>query len=143
MHQFIEFIGNHSYLFVVFLAVTLLLVWNIFAEYLWGADAIPPQEATLLINREDAVILDVREESEYKQGHILNSLHIPLGTLSAKMARLEKYRQRPIIANCLNGNRSAHACRVLKKNGFEKVYNLKGGLNAWQDASLPLTRGKD
>lgn len=138
-----EFVGNHPYLFMALSVVSAALIWSIVGEQLWGAEAILPQDATLLINREDAVIVDVREENEYKQGHILNALHIPLSTLSSKLGRLEKLRQRPIIANCLNGNRSARACAVLKKHGFEKVYNLKGGINAWQDASLPLTKGKN
>jgi rhodanese-related sulfurtransferase len=143
MEQFVEFVGNHPYLFTALFVVITLLIWSIVGEQLWGGEAILPQDATLLINREDAVILDVREESEFKQGHILNAIHIPLSTLSSKIGRLEKWRSRPIIANCLNGHRSARACSMLKKQGFEKVYNLKGGINAWQDASLPLTKGKN
>jgi rhodanese-related sulfurtransferase len=88
-------------------------------------------------------VLDVREESEYAQGHILNAVHIPLKMLSDKIGRLEKYRNRPIVASCLSGNRSGQACRVLKKNGFEKIHNLKGGISAWQNASLPLIKGKN
>jgi rhodanese-related sulfurtransferase len=142
MEQFIEFVGNHPYLFTALFIVIALLIGSIVGELLWGAQAVLPQEATLLINREDALILDVREENEYKQGHILNAMHIPLGALSSKIGRLEKFRNRPIVANCLNGHRSARACSLLKKQGFEKVYNLKGGINAWQEASLPITRGK-
>jgi len=103
---------------------------------------LPPQ-ATLLINHENAIVLDVREDKEYAQGHILNSVHIPLSMLSDKIGRLEKYRNRPIIASCMSGNRSGRACSMLKKNGFEKVHNLKGGIIAWQNANLPLTKAKN
>jgi rhodanese-related sulfurtransferase len=119
-----------------------MLIWNLVSETLQGASSVQPYEAALLINHEDAIVLDVREESEYKQGHIINSVHIPLGKLSERMGRLEKYRNRPIITSCASGNRSAQMCSKLRKNGFEKVYNLKGGIYAWQSASLPLTKDK-
>lgn len=119
-----------------------LLVWNLLSDQISGIKPLLPQEVTLLINHENAIILDVREAKEYAEGHILNSVHIPLSTLSDKMARLEKYRNQPLIASCLSGSRSGNACRMLKKNGFEKVHNLKGGITAWQNANLPLIKGK-
>ena len=140
--QFIEFVGNHVYWFVALSVVLGLFVWSFLGDMVTGVKPLVPSEATLLINHENAVVLDVREDNEYAQGHILNSVHIPLSTLSNKMERLEKYRNRPIIASCMSGNRSGRACGVLKKNGFEKVHNLKGGIIAWQNASLPLTKGK-
>lgn len=142
MEQFIEFVGHHPYLFLAFSVVSGALIWNILSDQITGIKSLLPQEATLLINHEEAIILDVREENEYIQGHILNSIHIPLNTLSDKISRLEKYRNRPIIASCMSGNRSARACSTLKKNGFDQVHNLKGGVIAWQNANLPLTKGK-
>jgi rhodanese-related sulfurtransferase len=127
MEQFVEFAGNHPGLFLAFAIVSGLLVWSFLGDSLAGVNSLLPQEATMLINHEDAIVLDVREDSEYAQGHILNSVHIPLSMLSEKISRLEKYRNRPIIASCRSGNRSGSACRQLKKNGFEKVHNLKGG----------------
>ncbi len=143
MEQFVEFAGNHTWLFIALGVVLGLLVWNFLASQISGIKSLLPQEATFLINREDAVILDVREDNEYTQGHILNSVHIPLSALSSKLSRVEKYRNRPIIASCMSGSRSGRACSLLKKNGFEKVHNLKGGIVAWQNASLPLTKGKN
>jgi rhodanese-related sulfurtransferase len=142
VQQFLEFATNHSILVTAFFAVLGMLVWNIVSEQFYGASSIQPYQAALLINHEDAIVLDVREEIEYKQGHIINSVHIPLGKLSERMGRLEKYRTRPIITSCASGNRSAQMCSKLRKNGFEKVYNLKGGIYAWQNASLPLTKEK-
>ncbi|MCK5877097.1 MAG: rhodanese-like domain-containing protein [Candidatus Marithrix sp.] len=142
MEQLIEFAGNHSGLFMAFFFVLGLLFWGLIAEQVSGIGALVPQEAILLINHENAMILDVREDSEYSQGHILNSIHIPLSTLPNKLGRLEKYRSKPIIASCRSGNRSGRACGILKKNGFENLHNLKGGIIAWQNASLPLSKGK-
>ena len=140
--QFIEFVGNHTGWFIALGVVFGLLVWSFLGDLVTGAKPLLPNEATLLINHENAVVLDVREDNEYAQGHILNAVHIPLSTLSNKMERLEKYRNRPIIASCMSGNRSGRACGMLKKNGFEKVHNLKGGIIAWQNANLPLAKGK-
>jgi rhodanese-related sulfurtransferase len=143
MEQFIEFAGNHPGWFLALSVVLGLLAWSFLGNMVTGVKPLLPQEATLLINHENAVVLDVREDNEYAQGHILNSVHIPLSTLSDRMERLEKYRNRPLIASCMSGNRSGRACSMLKKNGFEKVHNLKGGIIAWQNASLPLTKGKN
>jgi len=142
MEQLPEFISNHPLLFLALGIVLGLLAWNLLGEQISGIKSLLPQEAIQLINHEDAVILDVRQESEYTQGHILNSIHIPLNMLADKMGRLEKYRHRPIIASCLSGSRSVSACHMLKKNGFEKIHNLKGGMAAWQNASLPMIKGK-
>ncbi len=141
--QIIEFVGNNAGWFLALSVVLGLLVWSFLGDMVTGLKSLLPQEATLLMNHENAVVLDVREDNEYAQGHILNSVHIPLSTLTDKMERLEKYRNRPIIASCMSGNRSGRACGVLKKNGFENVHNLKGGIIAWQNASLPLTKGKN
>lgn len=142
MEQIVEFTGNHPGLVIAFGVILGLLVWSFLGESISGIKSVLPQDATLLINHENAIILDVRQESEYVNGHIINSIHIPLNNLATKISSLEKYRNRPIIANCMTGNRSSSACRTLKKHGFEQVYNLKGGVMAWQNANLPIKKGK-
>jgi rhodanese-related sulfurtransferase len=142
MAQFIEFMGNHPIEFMVLGVIIGLLAWNILGEQLTGIQPLLPQEATLLINHDDAVVIDVREETEYTQGHILNAINIPSSALSSKINRLEKYRSHPIIISCMSGSRSAVACKRLKKEGFMQVHNLKGGIIAWQNANLPLVKGK-
>ena len=96
-------------------------------------------EATLLINREDAVVLDVRETSEWSAGHIPNARHIALGQLDKHLSELEKFKSRPVIICCASGNRSSSACGTLKRAGFERVFNLSGGLGAWTGAGLQVT----
>jgi rhodanese-related sulfurtransferase len=96
-------------------------------------------EATLLINREDALVVDVRETSEWSAGHIPNARHIALGQLDKHMSELEKFKNRPVIICCASGNRSSTACGTLKRAGFERVFNLSGGLGAWTGAGLPVT----
>jgi rhodanese-related sulfurtransferase len=102
-----------------------------------GIKQISPQEAVMLFNHDDALILDVRENSEYSDGHIAKSKHIPLGQLKNRLTDLEKFKGKAIIAVCRSGNRSGHACGLLKKAGFENVQNLAGGMGAWDQAGLP------
>ncbi|MDR2030946.1 MAG: rhodanese-like domain-containing protein [Azoarcus sp.] len=101
-----------------------------------------PLEAILLINREDAVIVDVRDQGEFEQGHLPNARHLPLADLERRGAELNKLRARPILVYCGNGSRTATAIATLKKSGFEKLFSLRGGLFEWEKAGQPLTRKK-
>lgn len=99
-------------------------------------------DATLLINRDDAVVIDVREQTEYSQGHIPNARHIPLGELERRLPELESLKSSPLILCCTSGVRSRGAAAKLKQAGFEKVFNLKGGVMEWSKAGQPLSAGR-
>lgn len=105
-----------------------------------GGPSVSPMQATLLINRDEAVVLDVREQAEFSDGHIPNARFIPLGQVTKRMAELDKFRDKSIVVVCRSGNRSANACSMLRKGGFEKVLNLSGGMMAWEQANLPVTK---
>lgn len=102
-----------------------------------GVKQIGPQEAVMLFNHDDALLLDVREQSEWSDGHIAKARHIPLGKLKDRLTELEKFKGKPIVAVCRSGNRSGSACGILKKAGFENLHNLAGGMQAWEQAGLP------
>lgn len=104
-----------------------------------GGDSIGVADATLKLNREDALVLDVRETHEWDRGHIPNSRHIALGQLGKRLHEVEKFKNRPVIVVCASGNRSSSACGTLKRAGFEQVFNLAGGIGAWSEANLPVT----
>ena len=139
MEQVLEFAGNHPLLVGAFVAVLTALMWNLIADP-GGKNAVDPVGATALINHDDAVVLDVRSIAEFKDGHIVNSINIPLNGLGNNLKQLEKHRDKPIIAVCRSGSRSASACRTLRKQGFEQVKNLRGGIMAWESANLPVNR---
>lgn len=103
---------------------------------------ISPLEATLKINRDEAVVIDVREQGEYANGHIANARHIPLGELDRRLPELEKLKGAPVILCCATGSRSRTATAKLKKAGFDSVFNLKGGLSEWEKAGNPLSTGR-
>jgi rhodanese-related sulfurtransferase len=104
-----------------------------------GGKGVSVTEATLLINREDAIVVDVRETQEWSSGHIPNARHLAMGQLDKRISELEKFKSRPVIVCCASGNRSSSACGTLKRAGFERVFNLSGGIGAWKDAGLPVT----
>jgi rhodanese-related sulfurtransferase len=104
-----------------------------------AAGGVSVAEATRLVNREDAIIVDVRETGEWSAGHIPNARHIALGQIGDRLSELEKFKQRPVIVCCASGNRSSSACGALRKAGFQRVYNLSGGIGAWSSAGLPVT----
>lgn len=139
MEQLLEFAGNHAMLVSAFFIVLSALAWNLVADP-GGKHAVDPLGATALINHEDAVVVDVRSMAEFKDGHIVNAVNIPLNSLSNGLKQLEKHRARPIVMVCRSGSRSGSACSQLRKHGFDNVKNLRGGMLAWESANLPVKR---
>ena len=142
MAQYIEFVTNHWDLFAALAIILFMMTGTAFGSRLRGYSQLEPVDAVRIFNHEDALMLDVREDKEYEEGHILDSLHIPLGKLGERMGELANMREKAIIVSCRSGHRSAAACAKLRKEGFETVYNLKGGVLAWQNAGLPLQKNK-
>jgi len=138
MEQIVEFATNHWSLVLAFAVVAGLLVYNLVGG--GGKGRIEPYQAVELINREDAVIVDIRPVADFSQGHILNALNVPLNGFKKQIGQLHKYQARPIIVSCRSGAQSGQACRDLRREGFERVYDLRGGILAWQNANLPVTR---
>jgi rhodanese-related sulfurtransferase len=140
MERFAEFAANNAALFFALGVVLGLIVYNEIRARLRGFKNLSVSEALLKVNHDDALLLDTREDNEYREGHIVNARHIPLSKLAARADELNKFKHRPIIAYCRSGNRSSTACAILKKAGYEEVYNLGGGILAWQNADLPVTK---
>lgn len=99
-------------------------------------DAISPKEAAAMHNGNKAIIVDVREDDEWNEHHIHGAIHIPLAQLNERLAELKQYKDSPVITQCRGGKRSAQAQIALKSAGFSKVYNMDGGLQAWDKEGL-------
>lgn len=140
MDRLLEFAANHWILTSVFVSIIILLVSSSLKDALGGSNAVTPAEAINLINHDNAVVVDVREDKEFAEGHIVNAIHIPLANLTDQLNKLSKYKNKTVIMNCRSGHRSAIACKTLMKEGFENVRNLKGGVLAWSSDNLPLTK---
>jgi rhodanese-related sulfurtransferase len=137
--RIIEFTGNHTVLVLAFLGTLGALVFTEISRRFSGLKSVGPVEATQLSNRENAVFLDIRDEGEFKGGHIPEAIHIPLKQLPERATELDRFKNVPVIAYCRSGTRTGGVGGILKKHGFENVYNLSGGISAWQSANLPVS----
>jgi len=134
---------------VDFVQQNILLVTLVFTSggmLLWpmlrpGGKEVSATDATMMINRENAVVVDVRSAAEFIAGHVPDSINIPREKIAERVGELEKYKDRPLILNCASGVRSSSACAELRKLGFEKVFSLAGGVGAWSSAGLPTRKG--
>ncbi|MEO8332198.1 MAG: rhodanese-like domain-containing protein [Gallionella sp.] len=135
-----QFISNNYLPILIAIFSGAMLFWSVFGNRIRGIKEVDPVAALQLINHKNALVLDVREDDEYKAGHILGATLIPLGKLKGRVGELEKYRDRPIVVVCRSGSRSATACVTLGKQGFSQAHNLAGGVMAWQKANLPLEK---
>ncbi|AGA92328.1 Rhodanese-related sulfurtransferase [Thioflavicoccus mobilis 8321] len=135
----LEFVGNNWLLVLAFVVISGLLIQNLLVG---NKGAVDPVEATDLINHKDAVVVDVRPAADFSKGHIVNAINIPFNGFKNQLGILHKHKERPVIVNCRSGSQSALACRHLRKEGFPDVHNLRGGIMAWENAGLPLTRKK-
>ena len=135
-----QYLQNNIWMVTIAVTSGLMLLWSMFGNRIRGIKEVDSAEALQLINHKNALILDVREDSEFKSGHILNSKWIPLGKLAGRIGELEKYREQSIVVVCRSGQRSASACATLGKLGFGQAYNLSGGVTAWQKSNLPLEK---
>lgn len=139
MERLSEFVVNHPILWSLFGAVLLALLGLELFRLLRGQRPIPPGEAVRLINSSDAVVVDVRSSADYRKGHILNAVHIPLAGIEERAKEITKDHDRTIICYCAIGSAAPQACAKLRKLGYRDVHALKGGINAWQGAGLPVT----
>lgn len=137
MAQFFEFVGNNLLLWGLWVA---LLVALILHRSKTGSQAIGTQQAVMLINRKDGVVLDIRDKKDYDAGHIVDSVNIPITKLGSRLADLEKYKSVPIIVVCKMGQHSGDACKTLASAGFNEVVRLRGGMVEWRAQNLPLVQ---
>ncbi|WP_110649010.1 rhodanese-like domain-containing protein [Salinicola peritrichatus] len=136
--QLFEFIENHPLLVSAFLVV--LLAWLAFEAKRGSASGVSTGEATSLINREDGVVIDIRDSGEFKAGHIAGAKNIPQARLKERLTQLDKFKEQPIIVVCKQGQAAGAAVTELSQAGFSRVYKLKGGMAQWQADNLPVVK---
>jgi len=135
-----QFVINNWYLFLGLFVVLFLLVWPVMRQRVLNIANVTNAEAVRLINHEQAVVVDVRENNEFQGGHIPRAVHAPLSGLRSGLTQLEKYKSRPIIVCCRTSQRSAKAAVLLRQQQFPKVQVLAGGFNGWQSENLPVEK---
>lgn len=142
MQEFFTFLADQWMLSATFLLLSVMLVWSFIAPSIRGFAELRPVEIVRLINDDDTVVVDVRSENEFMEGHIVGSINIPAAYLAKRIEELEKYKQRAVVVVCKSGSRSKPACAMLRKSGFENITGLAGGLLAWQHDKYPVSKGK-
>ncbi len=137
MDRLFEFIGNHIELSATFAAL-LFALW--YTERGKAGAVLSPQKVTMLMNREEAVIVDLRDKKEYSEGRITGAMHIPFASLKDRATELDKYKDKTIVLVDKMGQHTAAAGKTLKALGFEKVTRLQGGITEWRGSNMPLVK---
>lgn len=137
MDQLFTFVGNHPFLVGTFVLLLALFIRN---ETQRGGQSVSAQQLVDLVNRENALVVDVREKKEFDAGHIVDAINIPYAALESRLGEIEKFKDRPVVVACRMGQHSGAAGTVLRKNGFQNVSRLTGGLAEWRNQSLPVVK---
>ena len=141
MDTYLEFIGNNVVLVAGLLASFFLLVFTELKRKADGIVNIDPQEAVKLINA-DATVIDLRPADAFARGHIVNARNIPHDEIDDKLEKLSRFKGRPMVAVCDAGMTSSKIVSRLRQAGIDNAYGLKGGIGAWNEASLPLVSSR-
>jgi len=140
MQQMFEFVGNHPYLWMGLAVVLVLLIKAELESRLGKSIHLTATNAIRLINNnDDALILDVRESSDFSKGHIKGAKNLPLSAFKDRLDGLKQDKNAVVLAYCNSGASSTRACRLLTQAGFANVHNIAGGINGWLEAKLPVT----
>ena len=136
----VKFVQDNLLLILVACVSGAMLLWP-YVRRAGGGPSVSAAQATQLINREEALVLDVRDPGEYGTGHILGAKNVPMSRIGAAGSEIAaKRKDKPVIVYCDNGNRASKAAAALRSQGFARVVSLSGGLGAWQQAGLPLEK---
>jgi rhodanese-related sulfurtransferase len=133
-----KFLSDNMLLVATMLFSGGMLLWPVLRRT--GGGAVSTLEATLLMNQQNALVLDVRDAAEYGKGHLLNARNIPLAQLDERVSEVEKFKAKPVLLVCETGQRAGKAAAALRRQGFQQVSVLGGGIGAWQQAGLPLEK---
>ena len=137
-----QFAGQNPVLSVLFVGLTLALIYTEIARFFVGYKIVSPAQLTDLINKQSALLIDVSAIAEFEKGHILGSKHVAMSQFDPENKLLTKAKELPVAVVCRTGQQSSDAAKRLHKAGFSKVFWLNDGINAWTQADLPLSKGR-
>jgi rhodanese-related sulfurtransferase len=142
LHRLPEFVGNHTLLVILFATVLFAFLGSEVSRLFRGYKEVTPGALTQLINRDNPLVVDLSSSQDFEKGHIPGARHVAMSQFDPENKELAKVRDLPVALYCKTGTTSAQAAARLVKAGFKRVFWLGGGLSAWQQADLPLVRGK-
>lgn len=135
-----DFIFENWVLITIAITSGIMLMWPMIMGG-GGVNTVSPTQAVQLINKDKAVVIDVCSEAEFAEGHVTGAKNVPVDDLDSRLAQVAKNKATPLLMVCASGIRSRRAVGVAKKQGYEQVYSLAGGMGAWRGASLPVQKG--
>ena len=138
----LAFAGRHPILLLALAGLTLAIVFNELASLLRGVKGVGPAALTALINRDNALVVDLRPQADFEKGHIAGARNVQMSQFDPENKQLAAARSLPVVLVCKTGQTAAGAAQRLRRAGFERVYVLDGGIGAWQQADLPLAKGR-
>ena len=136
------FAGRHPILSLLLAGLTLAILWTELSRLTRGFKALRPAQLTTLLNHDDALLVDLSPAGDFEKGHIAGARNIAPGQFDPEHKQLAKARDLPVVVTCRSGQASLAAAARLRKAGFNRVHWLDGGIAAWQQANLPLVRGR-
>lgn len=140
--ELLAFAERHPYLSLALVGLTIAIIYTEIARLFRGYKALRPAELTGLINRDNALVIDLSASNDFEKGHIAGSKSVQPSQFDPENKLLANAKDLPVVVVCRNGQGSADAAKRLKKAGFTKVFWLDGGVAAWQQADLPLVKGR-
>lgn len=142
LEELLDFAGCNQLLVLILVGITLALVYTEVARLFRGFKSLRPGELAPLVNQENALVVDLRPIADFDKGHIAGSKNVTMSQFDPESKQLNAAKGLPVVLVCKTGQTATGAAARLKKAGFERVYVLDGGITAWQDAQLPLARGR-
>lgn len=136
MDRLFEFVGNHWWLVGIWTAFLVALFLDNSKR---SGKTVSPAEATLMINKEDALVLDIRDKKDFSAGHLANAMNIPFSSLASRLDELNAHKERPVILVCKSGQTVGVAGKMLREKGFNAV-RMSGGMMEWSNLNLPVVR---
>lgn len=142
LEELLAFAGRHPLLSIGLGLLTLAIIGNELAQLFRGYRSVRPAALTALINRDNALVVDLRPAADFEKGHIPGAKNVQMSQFDPENKKLASARALPVVLVCKDGNASGGAAKRLKRAGFEQVHVLDGGIAGWQQAELPLVKGK-
>ena len=140
--ELIAFAGRHPYLSLALAGLTLAILYNELSGLFRGYKGLAPAGLTALVNRDNALVVDLRPIADFDKGHIPGAKNVQLSQFDPESKQLAAAKALPVVLVCKSGQTAGGAAKRLHKAGFERVYVLDGGIGAWQQADLPLVKGR-
>ena len=137
MQLFFQFVSQQWYWFGLLSLLAAALMWY---ESRKAGPQVSPAQLSMLVNNENALVLDVRPDKEFRKGHIVGALNVPYNQLNDRIDQLDKHKDQPVVIVCKMGQTTGSVAKRLRARGFEKVYRLNGGMMEWSSSQMPVVK---